>query len=107
MAASTRALSRSPRKIQLISATVAGMPAITTPAANAEVACTPNSMQIENRKFPKKLPRNNTRRSAASSGGSSLGLGVQVAMAKAAMPKRRPANKKTGNTSTRDFDKPT
>ena len=36
-----------------------------TPAATAEVSATPNSMQIENRKLPRKLSQNSSLRSRA------------------------------------------
>ena len=49
---------RSRRNIQLPSATTAGIDAMITPADTALVRLTPNSMQIENRKLPRKDSRN-------------------------------------------------
>ena len=61
----TRPRMRSPRKMRDSSATAAGMAAMTTPAATAEVSITPKSMQIENRKLPRKLSQNSSLRSCA------------------------------------------
>jgi len=88
-------------------ATAAGMPAITTPAATAEVAATPNSMQIENRKFPRKLSQNSSQRSCRDSVGSSPRRRTQPSIATAAMPKRNHASRKTGKTATSERDRPT
>jgi hypothetical protein len=70
MAAWVRRLMRSPSHQRLSSATAAGMAAITTPADTADVSSTPYSMQIENRKLPRKLSQNSSRRSCGVSGAS-------------------------------------
>jgi hypothetical protein len=88
-------------------ATVAGSAAITTPAATAEVAATPKSMQIEKPKLPRKLSQNNSRRSRAANAGSPTARGSQCGIASAAMPKRSQASRKTGKTPTSNFDSPT
>ena len=49
---------RSRRNAQLMSATTAGIEAMITPADTALVMLTPNSMQMENRKLPRKDSRN-------------------------------------------------
>jgi hypothetical protein len=51
---------RSLRKYQLMSAETAGMAAKMTPADTALVMLTPNSMQIEKRKFPRNDSKNNS-----------------------------------------------
>ena len=89
------------------SATAAGMAAMTTPAATAEVSATPKSMQIENRKLPRKLSQNSSQRSCADNGASPSRLRTQCSMASAAMPKRSQASRKIGNTATSSFDRPT
>ena len=78
-----------------------------TPAASAEVSATPNSMHTENRKFPKKDSRNSNCRSWRDSGASAGGRVTHPAIATAAMPKRSPASRNTGNTATSTFDRPT
>jgi hypothetical protein len=84
------------------------MAAITTPAATADVSSTPYSMQIENRKLPRKLSQNSSRRSCGDSGASpGSRRRTQCAMATAAMPKRSQASRNTGNTATSRRDRPT
>jgi len=98
---------RSPRNRRASSATAAGIAAITTPAASAEVAITPYSMQIENRKFPMKLSQNSSTRSRRDRGASPGTRRSQCSMATAAMPKRSQASRNTGNAATSSFDRPT
>ena len=88
-------------------ATTAGIAAMITPAASAEVRATPNSMHTENRKLPKKDSRNSSQRSCGLSRASPGWRFTQPAMATAAMPKRSQASRKIGSTSTRIFDRPT
>ena len=64
-------------------------------------------MQIENRKLPRKLSRNSSQRSWGDSALSLALRGTQCTIASAAMPKRNPANKNTGNTLSSSFDSPT
>ncbi len=71
------------------------------------MACTPNSMQMLNRKLPKKLSQNSNRRSRGESGASPAGRFNQGSMATAAMPKRSQASKNTGSAATSTLDKPT
>jgi hypothetical protein len=107
MAACTRRVMRSPRKMRDSTATAAGMAAITTPAASAEVTATPNSMQIENRKLPRKLSQNISWRSCGDSGASPGPRFTQWIIATAAMPKRSHASRKTGKVATSSLDRPT
>ena len=78
-----------------------------TPAATAEVSATPKSMQIENRKLPRKLSQNSRRRSWRSSGASVGPRRSQPSIATAAIAKRSQASKNTGNTATSNLDRPT
>ena len=107
MASITRGRIRSPRKSRDSSATAAGMAAIVTPAASAEVSATPYSMQMLNRKLPRKLSQNSSQRSWRDSGASPGRRGSQCSMATAAMPKRSQASSSTGNTATSRRDRPT
>ena len=108
MPPATRGVMRSRRKAHDISATAAGMAAMITPAASAVLCSTPNSMQIENRKLPRKLSQNSSTRSWRDSGASPLPRRrTQCAIATAAMPKRSHASRKTGTTATSTLDKPT
>ena len=107
MPASVRGAMRSRRKSQLISATVAGMPAMITPATTAELCFIPNSRQIENRKLPKKDSRKSSHRVRRESGASAGPRRSHGSMNTAAMPKRRKASRKTGKTSTSSLDSPT
>ena len=77
------------------------------PAASAVVRATPNSMQIENRKLPKKDSRNSRRRSRGDRRGSTGSRRTQRDMATAAMPKRSQASRKIGNTATSSLDSAT
>jgi hypothetical protein len=88
-------------------ATAAGIAAMMTPAASAELCVMPKSMQIENKKLPKKDSRKSSPCVRRSSGASSDGLCSHSAMATAAMAKRSHARMKTGKTITRAFEKPT
>jgi hypothetical protein len=107
MASHTRGATRSRSSSHDSSATAPGMPAIATPAAVAEVSATPYSMQIENRKLPRKLSQNSSQRSWRDSGASPGVRRTQCSIASAAMPKRSQASRKTGNTATSSFDSPT
>jgi hypothetical protein len=107
MAACVRRPIRSPRNSQLSTATTAGMVDITTPAATAVVMLTPNSMNTENRKLPRKDSRNSRARVRPLIGASSAGLRNHESMATAPMPKRSHASKKIGKTATSGFDRAT
>ena len=107
MAATTRGGMRSCRKSRDSTATAAGMAAITTPAATAELSITPYSMQIEKRKLPRKLSQKSRYRSCCDSGVSPAWRGSQLNIATAPMPKRSHASRNTGNTASSSFDKPT
>ena len=78
-----------------------------TPAATAEVSATPKSMQIENRKLPRKLSQNSSLRSCADSGASPSRRRTQCAIASAARPKRNQASRNTGKAASSSFDSPT
>ena len=95
------------RNNQLMMATTAGMLAMMTPAETALVMLTPNNMQMENRKLPKKDSRNTSLRIDADMGGSSAGRRSQGNMATAAMPKRNHAKRNTGKAATSGLDKAT
>ena len=97
---------RSPSTHQEPSATAAGMPAITTPAAKAPLSFTPYNMQIEKQKLPRKLSQKSRRRSCAESGASPGERATQCSIATAAMPKRSQASRNTGSTATSSFDRP-
>ena len=71
------------------------------------MACTPNSMQIENRKLPRKLSQNSSQRSCRDSAGSAGPRRTQWTIATAAMPKRSQASRNTGKATTSSFDRPT
>jgi len=107
MPSATRRAMRSPRKMRDSSATAAGIAAMITPAATADVSAMPNSMQIENRKLPRKLSQNSSLRSRAPSGASPGARPSQPSIATAAMPKRSHASTKTGKIATSSLDKPT
>ncbi len=100
MPAATCPLLRSRRATHDISATIAGMAAMMTPAASAEVSATPKSMKMEKRKLPKKDSKKSSVRSRRLSGASPGWRLTHEAMATAAMPKRSQASRKTGKTST-------
>ena len=106
-AAQMRTPMRSPRNAQLITATAAGIVAITTPAATALVMLTPNSMQMENRKLPKNDSRNSNRLVWDVKGASPRGFFSQCSIAAPPMPKRSQASKKTGRAATSGLDKAT
>ena len=79
-----------------------------TPAASAEVSATPNSMQIENRKLPRKRLAEQQHAGRARDSGASPGARrSQRGIATAAMPKRSQASRNTGNTTTSSLDRPT
>ncbi len=78
-----------------------------TPAASADVNATPNSMQIENRKLPRKLSQKSSTRSCRLSGASPPERLSQPSIATDAMPKRSHASRKTGKTTTSTLDNPT
>ena len=107
MASHTRGPMRSPKKNQLSKATTVGMAAMMTPADTAVVMLTPNSMQMVNKKLPRKDSRKIRRLVAAVMGGSPAGLRSQCGMAKEPMPKRSQASKATGNTAIKGLDKAT
>ena len=107
MAAATRGAMRSPSHHHDSSATMAGMAAITTPAATAEVKATPNSMHTEKPKLPSRLAQNISRLSGADKAASPGARRTQCAIASAAMAKRSQASRNTGNTATSKRDKPT
>ena len=107
MASHTRGAMRSRMNSHDSSATAPGMPAIATPAATAELSATPYSMQIENRKLPRKLSQNSSQRSCRESGASPGARRTQCSMATAAMPKRSHASRNTGSTATSSLDRPT
>ena len=88
-------------------ATTAGIDAMITPADTALVRLTPNSMQIENRKLPRKDSRNTRPRVRGVIGGSSGGRRSQCGIASAAMPKRSQASSSTGNAATSGLDRAT
>ena len=101
IAAQTRRLMRSPRKSQLISATTAGMDAMMTPAEIALVMLTPYSMQIVNRKLPRKDSTKTSFLVAQVMDGSETGFASQCGIAKPPMAKRSQASNMTGRTATR------
>ena len=107
MPARTRPVSRSPRNTRDISATTPGSAAMITPAASAVLMATPYSMQIENRKLPRKLSKKSSTRSWRARGVSLAGRRTQPAIATAAMPKRSQASRKIGKTATSSLDSPT
>ena len=103
----TRPPGRSPSRAQERTATRAGIAAMITPAASAELRYTPASMQIENRKLPKNDSRNSRRRVGASRGCSFAGRRSQGAIATAAIAKRSQASRNTGKITTSALEKPT
>ena len=90
-----------------MSATTAGIEAMITPADTALVMLTPNSMQIENRKLPRKDSRNTSLRVWAVMGASPNGLRSQCSMASPPMPKRSQASRNTGIAATKGLDSAT
>lgn len=104
VARSTRRPARSPSNHHDNSATSGGSAAITTPAAEAEVRATPESMKIENRKLPKKDWANKVRQIDGPSGASSRGRFIQGIITTAAMAKRSHASRKTGNAADKGFE---
>ncbi len=78
-----------------------------TPAAVAVDRLTPASMQIENRKLPRKDIANSSSRSRGVSGFSSLRGRVHGSIATAAMPKRRKASANSGIAATSGLDSAT
>ncbi len=107
IAPSVRGVSRSCRKIRDRMATAAGMPAMMTPALIALASRMPNSMQMENRKLPRKDSRNSRPRVRRSRGGAPGAARSQCAMATAAMPKRNQASRNTGKVATSTRENPT
>src|SRR5690606_2680963 len=99
IAAHTRGLIVSLRKIRLSTATVAGMADMITPADTALVMLTPNIMHSVNRKLPRNDSRKISHRVDTERTGSVAGLRIQRSMAMAPMPKRSQPSKKTGSTS--------
>jgi hypothetical protein len=90
---------RSPSSAHDSKATTTGSALITRPAAVAEVSATPQSMQIENRKLPKKDCRKSCRDSKRLSGGSVAPRQVHGSSATAAIAKRKSASAKIGNSA--------
>ena len=90
-----------------MTATSAGIEAMMTPADTALVRLTPNSMQIENRKLPRKDSRNSSCRVCAVMSGSSAGLRNQCSMAAPPMPNRSHASRNTGMAATSGLDSAT
>src|SRR5450759_2567683 len=107
IAAQTRSLMRSPRKSQLISATTAGMDAMMTPAEIALVMLTPYSMQIVNRKLPRKDSTKTSFLVAQVMTGSEAGLVSQCGIARPPMAKRNQASNRTGMAATSGLDNAT
>ncbi|MCY1367302.1 hypothetical protein D9M69_542310 [compost metagenome] len=107
MARPMRTVMRSRRKSQLATATTAGIDAMITPADTALVRLTPNSMQIENRKLPRKDSRKTSPRVRVLMGGSSGLRWSQWGMASAAMPKRSHASSSTGKAATSGLERAT
>ena len=83
------------------------MDAMMTPADTALVRLTPNSMQIENRKFPRKDSRNTSFFVCAVMGASRAGLRSQCSMASPPMPKRSQASRNTGIAAASGLDSAT
>jgi len=88
------------KKTQLSTATTAGMAAMMTPADTALVMLTPNNMQMENRKLPRKDSRNSNCLVLRVMGASPSGFLSQPTMAMPPMPKRNQASKNTGSAAT-------
>src|SRR3546814_17319774 len=86
------------RKIQLITATMAGIADIITPADTAPVRLTPSIMQSVNRKLPRKDSRKINLRVCGDRTGSVLGLRKQRNMAIPPLPKRNQTRRNTGRT---------
>jgi hypothetical protein len=85
----------------------AGMADMITPADTAVVMLTPNSMQMENKKLPKKDCQNSSQRVRAVQAGSSGGRRSQCGMANPPKPKRSHASRKTGKAATSGFESAT
>jgi hypothetical protein len=64
-------------------------------------------MQMENRKLPSKADRNKSLWVAGVHVASSAGRRSQCSMARAPMPKRSQASKKTGQTASSGLDRAT
>ena len=78
-----------------------------TPADSVLVMLTPNNIQIENMKLPRKDSKNIKPQVRRSRGASSAGFFSQASMAMAAIPKRNQANKNTGRMATSGLDRAT
>ena len=97
IAAQMRGTMRSRRNAQLSSATTAGIEAMMTPADTALVRLTPNSMQMENRKLPRKDSRNTSRRVCARHRRLVGGLAQPVQHGQAADAEAQPGQQEHGN----------
>ena len=78
-----------------------------TPAETALVMLMPNSMQIVNKKFPKRDSRNTSFLVCVVMGTSSGGVFSQWGMARPPMPNLSHAKRKTGRAETNGLDRAT
>ena len=78
-----------------------------TPAATALVMLTPNSMQIENKKLPRKDSRNSSFWVWPLIGVSCAGFFSQCSIAMPPIPNRSQASRNTGSAATSGLDSAT